>query len=324
MTYVFLDEPISAKVETNSSKQKVTKTTNQHQPNFAKATLVSTTSGSKKGTGLVEKDGQVLNGTTLANPTPSPDHNSSSPKVEDNPLMTTGSSGQATMPPNITLENVHFHFDRSGFSKEVKAVLDHHVGILSSKPMLSVLIQGHTDQEGSVKQNLRVGLRRANAVKHYLVKKGIPPKRLNVVSLGEYETTCTESTVECYQRNRRVTFSLAVLNTPIPQMKNFSPITSLGQEGNFETDQSFEEHEKPVTTPQEEPTALDKSDLPDTASLSTFQDTITTSSDLDESAGVTEVIEEIIAPIYPEPVHGTPATIKTNTSSLINPGSDQN
>lgn len=107
----------------------------------------------------------------------------------------------------LTLDDLAFGFSRSGLSKEAKATLDTYAEALSD-PQWSVLIQGHTDQTGAIPRNLRLGLRRADAVKEYLMGHGIPENRLHVVSLGEFQPVCSDGTPDCQSQNRRVSFSV--------------------------------------------------------------------------------------------------------------------
>lgn len=122
-------------------------------------------------------------------------------------------SGERSSTNLPTLDDIHFHFDRAGFSEEARATLDRHAAWLLKEPGWSVLIQGHTDQEGSVESNLRVGRRRAESVRRYLIDNGVPAERLHIVSLGEFAPICTDDTAECRERNRRVSFAIAPRDT---------------------------------------------------------------------------------------------------------------
>jgi outer membrane protein OmpA-like peptidoglycan-associated protein len=67
-------------------------------------------------------------------------------------------------------------------------------------------IQGHTDSRGSEASNRRLGLARAESVRRYLSQRhGIPPARLEVISLGSAAPIADNSSPEGRARNRRVT-----------------------------------------------------------------------------------------------------------------------
>lgn len=64
-------------------------------------------------------------------------------------------------------------------------------------------ITGYTDNTGTPKQNLKVGLARANVIKNYLIRKGIPADRIKVFSKGEEDPIGNNNTEEGRQKNRR-------------------------------------------------------------------------------------------------------------------------
>jgi OOP family OmpA-OmpF porin len=69
-----------------------------------------------------------------------------------------------------------------------------------------VVITGHTDNVGSQKANQALSLQRAQAVKNWLVKKGIPSSRLRTVGRGENEPVASNKTKEGRAENRRMEF----------------------------------------------------------------------------------------------------------------------
>jgi peptidoglycan-associated lipoprotein len=69
-----------------------------------------------------------------------------------------------------------------------------------------VLIEGHCDERGTDADNLALGERRANAVREYLVERGIAAERITVISYGESRPACTAHTQACWARNRRAHF----------------------------------------------------------------------------------------------------------------------
>ncbi len=82
---------------------------------------------------------------------------------------------QVTRPPvkNYTFEDVHFDFDRYTLRPEATRVLDEAVAALRDNPTLRVEIEGHTCNIGTAEYNLALGDRRANAVRDYLVSRGV-------------------------------------------------------------------------------------------------------------------------------------------------------
>jgi outer membrane protein OmpA-like peptidoglycan-associated protein len=65
-------------------------------------------------------------------------------------------------------------------------------------------ISGHTDNVGDAQKNLVLSKQRAEAVKAYLVSKGVEASRLNTLFFGETQPIATNDTPEGRQKNRRV------------------------------------------------------------------------------------------------------------------------
>lgn len=104
----------------------------------------------------------------------------------------------------VVLRSVHFEFDQARIQPESRVVLDEAYGILRDEPEISVSAEGHTDSVGSEEYNLRLGLRRAEAVRAYLVSKGIAPGRIRTVSFGEARPVAPNDSPEGRAQNRRV------------------------------------------------------------------------------------------------------------------------
>ena len=124
---------------------------------------------------------------------------------------------EKTDPARTVLPDVHFDFDRGGLPEEAKKQLQQHANLLRGSDW-SILIQGHTDNRGSLRHNMRLGLGRAQTAKEYLMSQGVLSRQIEVVSLGEYQPTCSGSGENCRRQNRRVHFSLARLDPQIPSL----------------------------------------------------------------------------------------------------------
>lgn len=112
---------------------------------------------------------------------------------------------QVTRPPvkNYTFEDVHFDFDRYSLRPEATRILDEAVNALRTDPTLRVEIEGHTCSIGTAEYNLALGERRANAVRDYLVSRGVDASRLHTVSYGEERPKYDNSREETRRLNRR-------------------------------------------------------------------------------------------------------------------------
>jgi outer membrane protein OmpA-like peptidoglycan-associated protein len=99
------------------------------------------------------------------------------------------------------------NFDKKGVpvtSKDRKA-LDYVVRLLRDHPELSIEIEGHGDRHGSEAATVRIGMKRAEAVKTYLLRSGVKQQQIRKVeSLGRKQMVCSEETTVCDRLNRRV------------------------------------------------------------------------------------------------------------------------
>jgi outer membrane protein OmpA-like peptidoglycan-associated protein len=103
----------------------------------------------------------------------------------------------------IRLEMVHFDFDKNSIKKIYMPVLDQHAAYLNEHPPSSVVVEGHTDSMGSDAYNQKLSERRANAVRDYLIQKGIASSRIQVAGFGEKRPIDDNKTAEGRAMNRR-------------------------------------------------------------------------------------------------------------------------
>jgi uncharacterized repeat protein (TIGR01451 family) len=85
-------------------------------------------------------------------------------------------------------------------------VLDQVASILREQPALRIKIVGHTDSEGDANANVTLSQKRADAVRRYLVDKGIAGSRLQSEGHGEIEPVASNATEAGRAANRRVEF----------------------------------------------------------------------------------------------------------------------
>jgi outer membrane protein OmpA-like peptidoglycan-associated protein/outer membrane protein W len=110
------------------------------------------------------------------------------------------------VPKVFVLEGVNFDFNKATLTSTAVNTLEKAFTILQDNPGLKVKIVGHTDNIGSKKYNDGLSLRRANAVKSWLVSKGIDSARLTTAGVGFSEPIATNDTPEGRAKNRRIEF----------------------------------------------------------------------------------------------------------------------
>lgn len=108
----------------------------------------------------------------------------------------------------IRLNNLFFDFARSELRSESFAELDRLAEFLAANTKIIIELSGHTDNVGQDDDNRRLSQERVNAVRTYLVSKGVNEKRLKAVGLGKSKPIASNATEEGRQRNRRVEFKI--------------------------------------------------------------------------------------------------------------------
>jgi len=106
-------------------------------------------------------------------------------------------------PRYFTLDNVNFDSGKSSLRVESFKSLNELVDYLKLKPKMVIEIAGHTDNIGNSEVNLKLSQERANTVKSYLLKKGIPASRVKAQGYGDNEPISSNDTPEGRQQNRR-------------------------------------------------------------------------------------------------------------------------
>jgi OOP family OmpA-OmpF porin len=97
-----------------------------------------------------------------------------------------------------------FDFDKSNLKPEAQAKLDDLVGKTKGISLEVIIATGHTDAVGSDGSNQKLSVNRSEAVKSYLVGKGIEKNRVYTEGKGEKQPVADNKTAEGRAKNRRV------------------------------------------------------------------------------------------------------------------------
>lgn len=110
-------------------------------------------------------------------------------------------------------DRVLFEVDQSTLNDEARQVLNSQAGWLTEYSDYTAVIEGHADEQGTREYNLALGARRANAVREYLVSRGVAGNRLRTVSYGKERPIEICSEESCYAKNRRAVTVISAVPT---------------------------------------------------------------------------------------------------------------
>ena len=105
-------------------------------------------------------------------------------------------------------QQVHFRPARSVILKDSYPLLAQVAQVIKDAPRITVRIEGHTDNVGKLKTNLKVSQARAEAVRDFLVKQGVNPKQLIALGYGPTRPIASNATKAGKSLNRRVEFRI--------------------------------------------------------------------------------------------------------------------
>lgn len=121
--------------------------------------------------------------------------------TEPAPLAAVAEPAPAT---TLVLEGVNFDFDKAVIRPADYPKLDQNVATLKEWGDVNVEVAGHTCNIGTDEYNLGLSQRRADAVRNYLISKGVSAERLSAKGYGESRPAVSNATREGRAQNRRV------------------------------------------------------------------------------------------------------------------------
>jgi peptidoglycan-associated lipoprotein len=101
------------------------------------------------------------------------------------------------------LADIRFGYDSADLTAPARESLDAHAAWLRRHSTVTILIEGHCDERGTVEYNLALGERRAAAAYNYLVNLGVPSARLKTISYGKEFPVDPDHNEAAWARNRR-------------------------------------------------------------------------------------------------------------------------
>jgi outer membrane protein OmpA-like peptidoglycan-associated protein len=108
----------------------------------------------------------------------------------------------------IVLKGVNFETNKSDILPTSEEILTMAYNTLKAYPTMKVEISGHTDDVGSDVKNQKLSENRANAVRNWLINKGIEPSRMTTVGYGKKQPMVPNTSPENRAQNRRIEFKI--------------------------------------------------------------------------------------------------------------------
>jgi OOP family OmpA-OmpF porin len=106
-------------------------------------------------------------------------------------------------------DKIFFDTAKATIKSESHSLLDETAAVLNAHPEVKrVLVEGHTDNRGGAAANQKLSAARAQAVRDYLVGKGVAATRLGAKGFGETQPIADNKTAKGRDTNRRVEFSI--------------------------------------------------------------------------------------------------------------------
>jgi OOP family OmpA-OmpF porin len=121
---------------------------------------------------------------------------------------------QAPTATKIVLNaDTFFDFDKSVIKPEGRRILDQVAQKVQTMNLETLIATGYTDSIGTEAYNLKLSQRRANAVKKYLVSRGVDANHIYAEGKGESNPIASNKTREGRAHNRRVEIEIVGTNT---------------------------------------------------------------------------------------------------------------
>ena len=104
---------------------------------------------------------------------------------------------------------IYFDYDKSDLRDDAIKVLNTAVQTLKRNPEASILISGNCDIRGTEAYNLKLGKRRGEAVKKFMLDNSIPEERIRIISRGKLDAIAPITDMVGMQKDRNAQFMIA-------------------------------------------------------------------------------------------------------------------
>ena len=100
-------------------------------------------------------------------------------------------------------DRVFFDTDQTDLSSTAQATLDKQARWLAQYPRYTFTVEGNADERGTREYNFALGAQRSEAVKQYLVARGVAASRIRTISYDKERPVAVCNDISCWSQNRR-------------------------------------------------------------------------------------------------------------------------
>ena len=126
------------------------------------------------------------------------------PKVVEVAVVTC----QAKFKELLSQHKIHFEYNKADIKTDSYELLEQLIIVAQGCPDAKITIEGHTDSDGSQDYNKKLSSKRADAVKQYLIQKGMDATKLEAIGYGEMRPIADNETNAGKEQNRRIEFNI--------------------------------------------------------------------------------------------------------------------
>jgi len=108
----------------------------------------------------------------------------------------------------LSQNKIHFEYNKADIKTDSYELLEQLIIVAQGCPDAKITIEGHTDSDGSQDYNKKLSSKRADAVKQYLIQKGMDATKLEAIGYGEMRPIADNETNAGKEQNRRIEFNI--------------------------------------------------------------------------------------------------------------------
>jgi len=131
---------------------------------------------------------------------------------------------------------IYFDYNKADLRNDVTKILENAVNALNKNPETSILITGNCDIRGSEAYNEKLGKRRGDAVKKFMLDNGVSESRIRIVSRGKLDAVAPISDLVGMQKDRNAQFMIAEVEEvmiPAPEVPKIQQEAKPAEEGKY-------------------------------------------------------------------------------------------